>query len=387
MEIGILGAGCVGLFIGAHLQLDNDINVHFVGRSVLKRTEVSGTLTITDFKRPARRLRFDVDELSINYDPDVLKTCHVVFMCLKLGENNHFLKDIDKNKTTLVFLQNGVWKYSSRGHTVVQGMIPYGVNELAPGHFHRCTAGNLAFENTLPKKIITSLQNSGLGVNLYDPSEFEAVKYVNIFVLKNVFYSPYLHAAFTSDIRWFKLVINLGNALNAVVGRPLASCLRDRKYRLLLRLVWKEGLEVCKSANIRLVGDINGRSIQTVLRVLTLPNCAYNTIARIMRTTDENYKSSMLTDLILKRNTEIDELNRKIVEVGEKYGVSTPTNKLLVKLIKKAETLKSGTPSYGPNELFLQLERSQEKKSSVVYMTLYGIFFLFFIIYIFLNSY
>ena len=34
---------------------------------------------------------------------------------------------------------------SSADNIVVAGMIPYGVNEVGPGHFHRGTAGALAF--------------------------------------------------------------------------------------------------------------------------------------------------------------------------------------------------------------------------------------------------
>ena len=348
MKIAILGSGCVGLFVGAHLKLDDRHEVHFIGRSVLRRAEASGSLRITDFKRPRKRLRFDVETLNFHYDTDVLRDMDVIIVCLKLGENDHLLKGVDKDKTTLVFLQNGVSKFENTSFRQVQGMIPYGVNELESGHFHKCTAGNLAFENTLPVEIVTSLRKSGLGVNLYSPSEFDAVK-------------------------WFKLVVNLGNALNAVVGRPLASCLRDRKYRTLLRLVWSEGLNVCKSAKIRLIGDINGRSIEFVLRVLSLPDCAYNTIAKIMRTTDENYKSSMLTDLTLKRNTEIDELNNRIVRMGQKYGVKTPTNKLLVKLIKDAEQSKSGSPFKEPSELLLRLGHVDDEKSPILVVIIFVI--------------
>ena len=340
MKVAILGSGCVGLFVGAHLELDDSLEVHFIGRSVLRRAEEAGSLRITDFKFPNKLYRFATYKLNLHYDTHVLKDMDVILVCLKLGENDHLLKGINKDKTTLVFLQNGVSKFKNTSFRQVQGMIPFGVNELASGHFHKCTAGNLAFENTLPVEIVTSLRKSGLGVNLYSPSEFEAVK-------------------------WFKLVINLGNALNAVVGRPLASCLRDRKYRTLLRLVWSEGLNVCKSAKIRLIGDINGRSIEFVLHVLSLPDCAYNTIAKIMRTTDENYKSSMLTDLKLKRNTEIDELNYRIVRMGEKYGVKTPTNLLLVKLIKDAEQSKSGSPFKEPSDLLLRLGHVDDEKSPI----------------------
>jgi len=352
MRVGIFGAGCVGIFVGAHIQSSNKHEVHYVGRSVLRRVEKAGELRITDFKRPSYNLRYELKDINVHYDERILKTCDVIFVCLKLGQNNKLLEGLNQN-TTVVFLQNGVRKPENVGkkNTVVQGMIPYGVNELKPGHFHRCTAGSLAFENTLPDQIVSALRNSGLGVKLYERSDFEAVK-------------------------WFKLIVNLGNALNAVCGKPLATCLRNREYRTMLRTVWKEGLEVCEQANIPLMGDINGRSISFVMKVLALPNFAYNTIAKIMKTTDENYKSSMLTDLILKRQTELEELNFRIVMIGKKYGVPTPVNELLVRLVKKAESQNSGSPSKTPSELYTLAFLETPQHLSSFYYLIFGMLLL-----------
>ena len=106
LKIAILGSGCVGLFVGAHLILDDRREVHFVGRSVLRRAEASGGLRIT--VQTSMAFTFDVIKLNFHYDTKVLRDMDVIIVCLKLGENDHLLKGIDKDKTTLVFLQNGV---------------------------------------------------------------------------------------------------------------------------------------------------------------------------------------------------------------------------------------------------------------------------------------
>ena len=53
----------------------------------------------------------------------------------------------------------------------------------------------------------------------------------------------------------------------------------------------------------------------------------------VLQNTKEN-KCSMLQDVRLGKNTEIMFLNRMIVDRAEKYGLSTPLNQLLSKLIE-----------------------------------------------------
>ena len=71
-------------------------------------------------------------------------------------------------------------------------MVPYGVVEIAPGHFRRGTYGPLAFTDKMPAVLTAALRTSGLAVDLHNDEDMQAVQ-------------------------WCKLVINLGNALNAFV--------------------------------------------------------------------------------------------------------------------------------------------------------------------------
>ena len=95
----------------------------------------------------------------------------------------------------IISLQNGVenaprLRELLPGYAVVAGMVPYGVNEVAAGHFHRGTFGSLAFEDLLPSAVRDGLVRGGLEVELHSPREMEA-------------------------LMWGKLVINLQNAPNA----------------------------------------------------------------------------------------------------------------------------------------------------------------------------
>ena len=47
-----------------------------------------------------------------------------------------------------------------------------------------------------------------------------------------------------------------------------------------------------------------------------------------------NHHSSMLQDIRNGRETEIDFMNGQVVRLGERQGVDTPTNRMLVDLIR-----------------------------------------------------
>ena len=137
------------------------------------------------------------------------------------------------------------------------------------------------------------LRRSGLAVDLFDPvAEMPLVQH-------------------------FKLVLNLGNALNALAGKPLAVCLRSAAYRNILAAMWREGLTVCKlegmdfllqtgrlfgfyswRKEVRTACAVDSKPISLVFFVMALPNVLYWPIARILRATDDTYKSSMLVDLL-----------------------------------------------------------------------------------------
>eukprot|EP00939_MAST-03C_sp_MAST-3C-sp1_P003594 g3594.t1 len=280
MKIGIYGAGCVGQFVGAHLHAAN-LDVLFVGRRMLRRTKKSGQLTCTDYARPSWTIRIAAEDLRTSENAADLASCDVVFVCVKCKDTTDVATFLSSTTVkTVVSLQNGVDNVRrlrqacpKKSVTVVTGMIPYGVNEISPGHVHRGTAGNIVFDNAVPKPLVRALRNAGLGVNV-------------------------VSLAKAKRAQQYKLVVNLGNALNAAAGKPLAACLRDRNYRLLLQAVWREGIAAVEASGVSCdEAAIGGRPLKTVARILGWPDAVYRCIAAIARTTDETYRSSMLVDL------------------------------------------------------------------------------------------
>src|SRR5690606_4495656 len=48
-------------------------------------------------------------------------------------------------------------------------------------------------------------------------------------------------------------------------------------------------------------------------------------------------QSSMLTDVLQKRKTEIEVINGEIIKYGKKYGIATPYNEVMLQLIHLLE--------------------------------------------------
>jgi 2-dehydropantoate 2-reductase len=84
-------------------------------------------------------------------------------------------------------------------------------------------------------------------------------------------------------------------------------------------LLATEAWNVAKAANIALITD---NPIQYTLDV-------------ILKTSENT--NSMLSDINNKRKTEIDFLNGKIIELGEKYGVDVSHNKMIFEQVKELE--------------------------------------------------
>ena len=59
-------------------------------------------------------------------------------------------------------------------------------------------------------------------------------------------------------------------------------------------------------------------------------------VVRTIRDTADN-KNSMLQDIERGKRTEIDFINGAVCGLGEKFGVPTPLNRLLLQLVKKIE--------------------------------------------------
>jgi 2-dehydropantoate 2-reductase len=118
---------------------------------------------------------------------------------------------------------------------------------------------------------------------------------------------------------WAKLIVNCAyNALSAIAQLPYGRLVQGEGVPAVMRDVVDECLAVARAAGVDVPGDL--------LRA----------VPQIAETMPGQF-SSTAQDLSRGKPTEIDHLNGFVVRKGEALGVPTPSNRLLVSLVKLIE--------------------------------------------------
>ncbi|MEI2580584.1 2-dehydropantoate 2-reductase [Scytonema sp. PRP1] len=328
LKFGILGAGSIGSYIGAHL-IHAGIDTILVGREKLAQ-EIRGNglritnLTGTDFRLEPEQVQYATSEAALA-DRDIVL---VTLKSLATEEAAHSLKKVLPPGKTVVSFQNGVrnaevLRSILTEQDVLAGMVPYNVVWNPGAHFHCGTTGALAVEERgdISFAVVSGLQYAGLAAKAY---------------------------ANLPGILWGKLIFNLNNAINALADIPLREELSQPAYRKIIAAAMREALSVLQQSGIRPIAS--GRMLPGVAPlVLRLPNFLFFRVASNMIKIDPQARSSMWEDLQRGRKTEIDYINGEIVALAEKNGLAAPINGAITHLIKDAE--KGAKPKMSAPEL------------------------------------
>ena len=126
----------------------------------------------------------------------------------------------------------------------------------------------------------------------------------------------------TTEIRnmvWTKAVNNsCMNPVCAVTGKTMFEVINDPIVFSLVQSLLKEGVQVARANELMLGPDFYIDCINYIKDA-------------------GHHKPSMLQDIEAKRQTEIDYINGKIIEYGERAGIPTPYNTSLRSLVKALE--------------------------------------------------
>ncbi len=304
MKVLIVGPGAIGTLFAYHLA-KKGVSVDVVTRNSMARD----FLRRRGFwiKYGCRAEEFNVsrillkDEIpSSHYDLIVIAVKSYDFISA-LYASAHGLR----NHGILVSVQNGLGPLEEAekllGPSRVLGaVITYGITRIDIGKAEVKGVGEViigprsrSFPSERLLEVESLLRNTGLKVHAVEDIE------------------PY---------RWLKLLVNAGiNPITALLRKPNKVIVEDRVARSIATQCVLEGLEVAKKLGIE------------------LPKDPVEEMLRIARITGNNY-SSMLQDLLRGSRTEIDYINGKIVELGEKLGVETPINRVLYIAIKGLES-------------------------------------------------
>jgi 2-dehydropantoate 2-reductase len=197
----------------------------------------------------------------------------------------------------LLSLQNGVDNAerlaATLGREVVPAVVYVAVEMAGPGHVRHHGRGELVIgPSAASARIAAAFGAAGVPVEISD----------------NV-----------NGALWAKLIVNCAyNALSAITQLPYGRLVKGDGIPAVMREVVDECLAVARAAGVDVPGDM------------------HQAVPRIAQTMPGQF-SSTAQDLARGKPTEIDHLNGLVVRKGEAVRVPTPTNRLLVALVKVLE--------------------------------------------------
>ncbi len=138
-----------------------------------------------------------------------------------------------------------------------------------------------------------------------------------------------------------KLIINSCiNSLGVIAGLRLGKLLADRRVRRIFVQIMSEAMAVAHAMKLKV--EPGGGGKLDYYRFLgshsLLGDLRRHVLIRIIGFKYRRIRSSSLQSLERGRLTEIDFLNGYICDKGREYGVPTPVNAAIVKMIKEIET-------------------------------------------------
>jgi 2-dehydropantoate 2-reductase len=300
MKILVFGAGALGGFVGGFLSQKYDVTLYGKEDKMLPiqntGLKISGVTEI-------------VVHPKIAYDPKDLKNqdYDLIILAVKAYDTDSamkVIKDIMDSKTVVLSLQNGLDNETKIRQAIgmentIGGVTSHGLTFIEPGHVHHAGVGETK-------------------IGEMDGKESERIKEI-----ANALSLVGIETEISQNIKkeiWIKGIVNAGiNPLTALSRLKNGYLLKIPYLERLLEDTCKECIEVAK------------------IKGLDLSDCdVIEKTKNVAKLTSEN-KSSMLQDIERGRKTEIDSINGRLVEIGQKHEVETPINSTLVSLIKGIE--------------------------------------------------
>ncbi len=299
MKVVIVGAGAMGSIYGGFLaEAGNEVyfldvfkeHVDNINRDGLWIEGSSGNRYIKGIKATSDPEEVGVVDLAIVFVKSTITD-------IAINQN----KSVIGPETTVLTLQNGLGNIEKlktvvKESQIIAGTTSHGANLLGPGRVKHAGHG---------ATVIGEL----------DGSVTERIKKIAD-IFQNAKLDPVSVSNNVMGLIWDKLLVNVGiNPVTAITNLKNGEIL---DYPEILKLSVDAVEEAMK------VADALGIKLET-------PD-AVEHFKDVSKVTGEN-TSSMLSDVLNKRKTEIDNINGAIVREGARLGIETPMNALLTRLV------------------------------------------------------
>jgi len=301
MKIAIIGAGAMGSLWGAKLSPLADVWLVDRWAEHVTTMQQKGLRVIgPDGEAQIVRVQATTRPEDVGRDVDL-----AIIFVKSPGTRwaSQIAKTLLKPDRVALTMQNGLGNVETIAGVLgadraVQGVTFHGATLVGPGRVRHAGAGatHLAIPAQNPGRLAEIK-------NLFEQAGFET------------------HLSTHLDgLVWGKLVINAGiNALTAILRIPNGLLLEIDSAGQVMVAAVAEAVRVAKAKEIELPYDDPVAQVRQVALA-----------------TGSN-RSSMLSDVVRRLPTEIDVINGAIVREGERMGLDTPVNQLLVWLVTAIE--------------------------------------------------
>ena len=303
----IIGAGAIGGILGAHLiKNGEDVTIVDIIKERIENFRENG-LKVNDPKNQITGSFHVKDGKFVSSIKDIDEKPDYIFICTKAYSLTPVLKDLkDKfsDEVKIISFQNGLDNEEFIAESVGKDKVMRVVVNFA-GMFKEPNEFEITFFN---KPNYIGVIDEGL--------KDEAEK------IAEVLTSAGLDTEYTEEIKkheWEKAILNAAlSPVCAVTGLTMREAMETPYLREIVEGIIKEGIKVA---------ELNG---------INFPDNFFEHCIKYLEK-GGYHKPSMLVDIERGSKTEIDFLNGKIAEYGEKKGISVPYNKVITSLVKGIE--------------------------------------------------
>jgi 2-dehydropantoate 2-reductase len=157
---------------------------------------------------------------------------------------------------------------------------------------------------------------------------------------------PVIAIAGFRGAQWTKLVVNMLNAVPAIVGRSVQDVVDDRRLRRVVAASMRETVRVAVARGVRF-GSLQGLGDRRLRFFARLPLWLGQLLPYFMRVRMGDVPNLGSTQQSLRRGqrTEIDYLNGAVVREAELAGTDAPVNRALTALVHEVEQAGASLPA------------------------------------------
>lgn len=296
-KVGIIGFGAIGASMGAYLLskgqaikvlVDEDRKARYMKDGVIVNGQVYKDYDVISALDASAQL--DILLVAVKYN--------------HLGEVVPLIQQHIHPKTVIISLMNGIdseqrLAESFSTHQIVHAFV-VGIDALRIGNEVTYThLGKVIMGPGFPE----AQDNEESIKRFCDPLDF-----------------PYEWTDNIINEQWWKFLVNVGvNQTSAVLQANYGVFKHNQEARQLMIDTMQEVIDVSKAEGVHL-------TYQAIERFL-----------EVLESLGSEMKTSMLQDIEAKRQTEVDMLAGKVIELGKKHGIKTPINEVLYQMIKAKE--------------------------------------------------